>query len=373
MISNERSINVILSVVNTRSIYNKLQSFPNYVQDSNTTICVTTETWLSNDENDLRYMEIPPPGYKILSKPCNNGKKGGGIAVVYKASLNIKECPTSLQTSEIMEYMELTTNFKGIVCNIYIIYCIPNTSVIQFGSELSDLMENNVLEDHGHIIMLGNFNIHMDKPEHPDTITFNEFLESFDLFNLTTFPTHISKHTLDLVITSSHRCIKSIEQGHFLSDHCFIDVTLHLSRTEPLKKQIKFCKLKNINSTQFHMDLMDCLEDQLEQLDNQVEQYNTKLCKVRDKHAPIIEKKIRDSHHQPWYNDRIKNKIILGRKKERIWLKDQSEYSLNAFYVQHRHIANISKTAQCNYYEEIIDGNCNDYKAIYNIANSLFV
>ena len=90
----------------------------------------------------------------ILSKPCKNGKKGGGIAVVYKASLNIKECPTSPQTSEIMEYMELTINFKGIVCNIYIIYNIPNTSVIQFCSELSDLIKNNVLEDHGHIIML---------------------------------------------------------------------------------------------------------------------------------------------------------------------------------------------------------------------------
>ena len=371
VISNDRSINATLSVVNARSIYNKLQSFQNYVQDNNTTMCAITETWLSNDENDLRYKEIPPPGYKILSKPCTNGKKRGGIAVVYKALLNIKECPTSPQTSEIVEYMELTTNFKGIVCNIYTIYCIPNTSVIQFCSELSDLMENDVLQDHGHIIVLGNFNINMDKPEHPDMVTFNNFLESFNLFNFTIFPTHISKHTLDLVITSSHRLIKSIEQGHFLSDHCFIDVTLYISRTEPLKKHIKFCKLKNINSAQFHMDLRDCLEDQLEQLDDQVEQYNTKLHEVLDKHVPIIEKKIRDSHNQPWFNDRIKSEITLRRKKERIWLKDQSEYSFNVFYVQCRHVANIIKTAQHNYYKEIIHENHNDYKAIYNIANSL--
>ena len=58
---------------------------------------------------------------------------------------------------------------------IYIIYCIPNTGVIQFCSELSDLIENNILEDHGHLIMLGDFNIHMDKPEHPDTVTFMIF------------------------------------------------------------------------------------------------------------------------------------------------------------------------------------------------------
>ena len=224
VINNDRTINATLSVVNARSIYNKLQSFQNCIQDKNTTICASTETWLSNDENDVRYKEIPPPGYKILSKPHKNG------------------------TSEIMEYIELTSNFIGIVCNIYIIYCIPNTSVIQFCNELSHLIENNILEDHGHIIMLDDFNIHMDKPEYPDTATFNEFLESFDLVNLTTFPTHISRHTLDLVITSSHRLIKSIEQGHFLPDHCFVDATLHVNRTEPLKKHIKFCKLKNISS-----------------------------------------------------------------------------------------------------------------------------
>ena len=359
-ISNDRSINATLSVVNARSIHNKLQSFQNYIQDKNTTICTITETWLSNDENNFRYKEIPPPGYKILSKPCKNGKRGGSIAVVYKASLNIKECPTSPQTSEIVEYMECTSNFKGVVCNIYIIYHIPNTSVIQFCNELSDLIENNILEDCGHIIMLGDFNIHIDKPEHPDTATFNDFLESFDLVNYTTFPTHISRHTLDLVITSSHRLIKSIEQGHFLSDHCFIDATLHVNRIVPLKKHVKFHKLKNISSVQIHLDLSDCLENQPEQLDDQVEQYNTKLCEVLDKHAPIIEKKIRDSHHQPWFNDRIKNEIILRRKKERTWLKDQSEYSLNVLYIQCRHVATIIKTAQCQYYKERIHENHND-------------
>ena len=119
-------------------------------------------------------------------------------------------------------------------------------------------MENDVLEDCGHIIMLGDFNIHVDKPKHPDTVIFNDFLESFDPINFTTFPTHICKHTFDLVKTSSHRLIKSIGQGHFLSDHCFVDVTLHLSRTESLKMPIKFHKLKNINSPLFHMDLRDC-------------------------------------------------------------------------------------------------------------------
>ena len=42
-------------------------------------ICVTTETWLNNEQNDLRYKEIPPPGYKILPKPCESEKKGAAL------------------------------------------------------------------------------------------------------------------------------------------------------------------------------------------------------------------------------------------------------------------------------------------------------
>ena len=79
-------------------------------------ICAITETWFSNEENNLRYKEIPPLGYKILSKPHKSGKKWGSITVVYKASLNMKECPTSSQTSEIMECIELATPILKVLC-----------------------------------------------------------------------------------------------------------------------------------------------------------------------------------------------------------------------------------------------------------------
>ena len=47
------------------------------------------------------------------------------------------------------------------------------------------------------------------------------------------------------------------------------------------------------------------------------------------------------------------------------------EYNFNSFYIQCRHIANIIKTAQREYYIEKITENRTDYKAIYNIANAL--
>ena len=50
-------------------------------------------------------------------------------------------------------------NFKGLVVNLYVIYRFPNTSVIQFCDELSDLLEENIVSDHGVLLLTGDFNI----------------------------------------------------------------------------------------------------------------------------------------------------------------------------------------------------------------------
>ena len=56
----------------------------------------------------------------------------------------------------------------------------------------------------------------MDEPTQPDTITFLDWLESFNLTNHVTFGMHQSNHTLDLVITKlNDASIKSIDRGTY--------------------------------------------------------------------------------------------------------------------------------------------------------------
>ena len=59
---------------------------------------------------------------------------------------------------------------------LILVYHPPNTSVLQFCNELLDLLEEMV-NFRGEIIMIGNFNIHMDITDDPNTITFNNFLD----------------------------------------------------------------------------------------------------------------------------------------------------------------------------------------------------
>ena len=244
---------------------------------------------------------------------------------------------------------------------------------MQFCSELADLLEGNIVHDHGHLILTGDFNIHMDNPENPDTIIFNGFLESFGLTNFVGFPTHQSNHTIELMITHHSSIIKLVRQGEFFSDHCFINANLHIDRPIHPKKIVTYRKLKNIDKIKFNCDLMDAFifRNQLTTLEEHVSSYNTILTETLEKHAPIKTKAIRDTLHFPWCNENIKDEILLQQHEERIWQKELTEYSWRAFYNQCRYVANLIKTLQMNYCKNIIAENRTYFIAIYKIVNRL--
>ena len=60
-------------------------------------------------------------------------------------------------------------------------------------------------------------------------------------------------------------------------------------------------------------DLMDAFifRNQPTTLEEHVSNYNTILTKTLEKHAPIKTKVIRDTHHFPWFNEKIKDEILL--------------------------------------------------------------
>ena len=118
---------------------------------------------------------------------------------------------------------------------LLVFHCL-NTSVFQFCNELSDVLEEMV-NIRGEMIMIGDYNIHMDITDDPNTIIFNDFLDSFNLYNHVNFPTHKSLHCFDLVITDTNwNFMHAIKQGHMLSEHNFIDCSLHIEKPKPQAK-----------------------------------------------------------------------------------------------------------------------------------------
>ena len=161
-------------------------------------MCAITETWFKPDDV-IRPDEIVPAGYDILSKPRSDGRLGGGVALAFKLSIKVNNITHTDQPTR-LEYMNVHVKFRNKTLNLYIIYRYPNTSVLQFTETLANILERNILFDYEELILTGDFNIHMDKPHLSDTILFNDLLESLNLANKVAFSTHLSQHTIDLML-----------------------------------------------------------------------------------------------------------------------------------------------------------------------------
>ena len=161
------------------------------------------------------------------------------------------------------------------------IYHYLGSSVISFCEELTDILENSITKNKGHLLLLGDFNIHLDNEDIPDTITSQDFIDSFGLINHTKQSTHTSSHILDLVILQPEfsPIVKAVELGHFLSDH----MSVLADKPIPLRKHIKYQKLKSIDQSKFSFDLSEAFNIEPKSHVDRVQQYNTELRNVLEK------------------------------------------------------------------------------------------
>ena len=108
-------------LLNARSLKNKTASFVDYVQDCKADIFPITETWLTqNDAVVCR--EITPAGYRLLHCP-RAGRAGGGTALLFKDSFNVRQFAAGEKSSfEFSEYLIDTSSFQF---RLVIIYRIP--------------------------------------------------------------------------------------------------------------------------------------------------------------------------------------------------------------------------------------------------------
>ena len=93
-----------MSHINARSVCNMSLELQTYITERSIDLCAITETWLRLDDQ-VSLAAITPSGYEALSKPRLEGR-GGGIALIYKKYITIKEIniSTEFRTIELAYY-----------------------------------------------------------------------------------------------------------------------------------------------------------------------------------------------------------------------------------------------------------------------------
>ena len=168
-----------------------------------------------------------PHGCKVRLKTSifTNFWTGGGIAVIHRPHLHIKK----LSFNENRSFEAITINLN-ITTKSYLlstIYRAPYSSkqqvtMLTFLEEFPEHV-SSMLRSSKNVIILGDFNIPWNKPEHPDTTSLREILDMYDLHQHINIWTHKLGNTLDWLISNSLDTIHDITSKDFMSDHNIIE------------------------------------------------------------------------------------------------------------------------------------------------------
>lgn len=219
------------------------------------------------------------------------------------------------------EYMETLIRSPSTVLRIGVVYRPPPSAengltVNMFFDEFADLFERLAVSS-GKLVLLGDFNFHVDDPTNPQAARFLDLLDCYNLKQHITGPTHKANHTLDLVITRS--CEDMIyswsSMDPQLSDHKVIHIKLHLIKPRLPRQERQYRKLRSVDPAMFRNDVIKCalFTSQTSNVIDLCDQYDSELLKVVDSHAPLKRCIVSSRPSAPWYTEDIANEKCKRR------------------------------------------------------------
>ena len=208
-----------------------------------------------------------------------------------------------------------------------------------FLDDLSRYIETLAISP-GHLLLAGDFNFHVDVPDDNDASSFLDLLDSTSLKHVTT-TTHKRGHILDLLIAkASDNFISSTNVTFDLpSDHTMVTCNLAVPRPKPTKILINHRNLRSVNICHFK-DLQHDIRSSLlptklpENIDEQVNLYNTILQGLLDSHEPKRTRFVTLRPHAPWFDDGLRTANQEKRRCERQLRKSGLEVH-RQIYQQH--------------------------------------
>ena len=217
------------------------------------------------------------------------------------------------------------------------------TTLNEFHDDFLDFMGNLRLK-YRNLVILGDFNIHINNKDSEDAHQFLQTMEAMGLKQKVQYPTYIKGNILDLIFMDEFKAVyklKDICIGDLILDHYLISLVLNIKDDDSMFgfKNFRNFKRANVKEMIRDMNLSDCNGNSLDEF---LTSFNNNVQKGLDKHAPEKRVKLSLKKCKPWYNDDLRE---LHRNVRRREMKYQEEHQWLAFkekqnmYIKHLYIS----------------------------------
>lgn len=355
-------------VINAQSVCNKTDDITSFVLENNLDILAISETWLCEGDT-LTQGDLTPCGYTLLHVP-RHGRRGGGVAVLYRSYLCIRK--SILPSFKTFECLEVTLTCKS-TATILVVYRPPSTLESQFLQEFSSLLSSYTTRA-GSFVIVGDFNIHWDCKVKRNVINFSEILSMFGFLQHVDSPTHEHGHIIDLVITHENDSVVSnVTTSTLISDHHAVLFKMNVCK--PTSPNITRCfrKISSVDMASFREQLSssDLAKCRLDCPNVGTDQLNNVLRELLDAHAPLSEKVVSNKHSVPWYTLRLREAKRMRRKLERKWRSTGLVVHREMFKDQRNLVRKLLFTEKQDYYQTKIHECRSDQRQLNKIVAKL--
>jgi hypothetical protein len=388
------TVPLTLCTLNIRSLFaeNRAVFISDLLETENIDILAIAETFQNSSTSPAQLLELPPQHFQFLGQPRHisnsqlpksrsaniSANIGGGLGFLVKDSLSPNL--VSLPSFTSFEAFAITVKSHSSKLTIFNIYRPPDSSVYSkpfstFLSEFCSFLSSSASTPHEFFIT-GDFNIHVNNSSDPHSVQFLTLLDSFNLQQHVSAPTHISNNTLDLVITSSQSNILSsiVVSPVSPSDHYRVMSSLNFQPPLPKPATLHtFRHIKSIDYQRFCDDISNSVlvTDPPSTLSELITCYNSTLIAILDRHAPVRSKLITSSKSNPWFTTELRVLKCDRRRCERQWRSNPSSCTLAILRKATNLYNKALLAAKKFYYSQLVLSNLGQPRQLWNTVNTI--
>lgn len=346
-----------------------------FIVEHSLDVLALTETWLTGScADDPVLSALLPPGYNITHTP--RASRGGGTAMVYKQTISLSKV-VSTNTWCSFEAIECLLKSSQ-VARLCVVYRPPSSNdLATFFREFGDYLSHLVTAS-GHLLLMGDFNFHVDVISDQHAKEFMSLVSSFGLQQHVTGSTHRNGHTLDLVMTPTNSTLVSScnPLDCAFPDHFPVFVTAALKKPPLPRIEVTYRKLRSVTpeaiSEAIHSTgLCDNSLIHSLPLDDLVHAYDHHLRDVMTSLAPEKTAVITLRPEAKWFTDDIRVAKQQRRQAEKRWRKTHLIIHREMYVEERQKVNALIVEAKKNYHREQIAACGNDSKRLFSLTKKL--